>query len=165
MPPRHPPRSRAVRLNPAMPVPEFQLQQQTGESFGNEQLRDHWSLLLLDPRSGQDESALRKLVQVHNRLADDPVLQQRTLFIYAVKHAAEDLTGKIERLGGNFVLLSGEAPAVNAFFEQLGNPQTSEDNPTLYLVDPDANIQVLNTGDLDAAGIAHDLHSLFANQR
>jgi cytochrome oxidase Cu insertion factor (SCO1/SenC/PrrC family) len=154
-----------VLLSPAMPVPEFQLQQQAGEPFGNKQLQDHWSLLLLDPRSDQDASALQKLVQVHNRLAEDPLLQKHTVFIHAVKQSSEALIESIARLGSNFVLLSGEATAIDAFFEQLGNPQSAEDNPVLYLVDPDSNIQVLYTGDLDPAGIANDLHTLLANQR
>jgi hypothetical protein len=152
-------------LNPAMPLPAFQLHDLNGEPFGNEQLEEHWSLLLLDTQSGLNDTALRKLVQIHNRLADDPVLQQNTLFILAVKQSSEALVERLTGLGNNFVLLSGEAAQIDPLFEQLGNPADAGDNLPLYVVDPDTNIQALYTGDLDAAGIAQDIHSLIAHRR
>ena len=154
-----------VLVNPVMPMPNLHLQNQKGEAFGNDQLRDHWNLLLLDPSSDQNDTALRKLVQVHNRLADDPKLQQRTVFIYVVKQSREALIDKFASLGQNFVLLSGKPGAIDALFEQLGNPPDGVDNFVLYLVDPDVNIQALYIGELDATAIAQDFHSLLAHQR
>jgi cytochrome oxidase Cu insertion factor (SCO1/SenC/PrrC family) len=160
-----PTRISGVVLNPAMPVPAFQLHDQTGHPFGNAQLGEHWSLLLLAPHSNQDESALRSLIQIHNRLADDPVLQQQTLFIYAAQKPSETLAEMFTSLGKNFVLLGGEATKLDKLFEQLGNPPGEVDNLLLYLVDPDTNIQALYAGELDAAGISQDLHSLIAHRR
>ena len=160
-----PVRISGVLLNPAIPMPTFQLQDQAGQSFGNERLQGHWSLLLLDPQSDRDDHALRKLVQIHNRLADAPVLQQHTLFIYVVQHSKEAFVEKFTTLGRNFVLLGGEPPQIDDLFEQLGNPPGEVDNLLLYVVDPDANIQALYTGELDAAGIAQDIHSLIARRR
>jgi hypothetical protein len=154
-----------VLMNPAIPVPAFQLRDQAGEPFGNAQLAGHWSLMLLDPRADHNDYALRKLVQIHNRLADDPVLQQHTLFIYTVKQSSEPLVKQLTGLGKNFVLLSGESAHTDPLFEQLGNPPSEVDNLPLYVVDPDANIQALYIGELDAAGIAQDIHSLIAHRR
>ena len=154
-----------VLLNPTPPFPDFQLRQQAGKPFGKPQLEDHWNLLLLDSGSDQGDASLHKLVQVHNRLADDPTLQQHTLFIYVPKRYSDTLAEKIGRLGNNFILLSGEPAELEPLFDQLGNLQARGDNLVLYLVDPDANIQALYTGELDAAAIANDFHSLLAQQR
>jgi cytochrome oxidase Cu insertion factor (SCO1/SenC/PrrC family) len=154
-----------IRLSPAMPVPAFQLLQQAGEPFSNAQLRDHWSLLLLDPQPDQKTPALRKLVQIHNRMADDPVLQRQTLFVYAVKQDSDTMSENITRLGDNFVLLSGAAKPIDGLFEQLGYAASTEDNLVLYLIDPEANIQALYTSELNAGDIAQDFRVLVANQR
>jgi hypothetical protein len=160
-----PARISGMLLNPPMPVPAFQLRDQAGEPFGNAQLEEHWSLLVLDTLSGLNDSALRKLVQIHNRLADDPVLQKQTLFILAVKQSSETAVEKLTRLGDNFVLLSGEAAQTDPLFEQLGNPPGEGDNFPLYVVDPDSRIQALYMDELDAAGIAQDIHTLIAHRR
>jgi cytochrome oxidase Cu insertion factor (SCO1/SenC/PrrC family) len=154
-----------VLLNPAVPMPAFQFQDQAGQPFGNAQLQGHWSLLLLDPQSNPDDHALRRLIQIHNRLADEPVLQQHTLFIYAVHHSSESFIEKFASLGRNFVLLGGDPTEIDSLFEQLGNPPGEVDNLLLYVIDPDANIQALYTGELDAAGIAQDVHALIARRR
>jgi len=152
-------------LTPAVPLPAFQLQDQHGEIFGNAQLEGRWSLLLLGPASDPQDSALRRLVQIHNRLADDPILQRRTFFVYLVEHPGDRLSDRFSELGKNFILPSGEAAQFDDLFRQLGNSQSSEDNLALYVVDPDTNIQAVYTGDLDAAGIARDIHSLIARRR
>ncbi|MEN8177863.1 MAG: hypothetical protein ABFS39_04510 [Pseudomonadota bacterium] len=151
-----------VLLRPAMPVPEFELEDQHGNSFSKQQLEDHWSLILLDPNRSSDSPALVRLVQIHNRLAIQPAIQQKIRFVYVPRQPAT-LT-LAAGLGAGFFSLSGDAVDLHEAFSRFGVSDT-EDGFTLYLIDPDARIRVLFTGGQDTATIASDLITLISNHR
>ncbi|MEN8167873.1 MAG: hypothetical protein ABFR65_10410, partial [Pseudomonadota bacterium] len=110
------PQVSGVLLQPATPVAEFELEDQYGDPFGRGQLDDHWSLILLDPAGGVDTPGLRRLVQVHNRLAGDPRLQIKTRFIYLPRRNSDAIATAVSRLGGSFSTLRGEPVEIDALF-------------------------------------------------
>jgi cytochrome oxidase Cu insertion factor (SCO1/SenC/PrrC family) len=153
-----------VILQPAVEMPDLVLQDQSGERFSRAQLTDHWSLLLLDPTPGLASPGLRRLIQVHNRLADNQALQTKSRFVYLPMLVDEADIKALTRLGGNFVTLQGEPAAVNHLFEELGVSETQAIAP-IYLIDPTGKLRVLFTESLDAATIAADITTLITQYR
>ena len=149
-------------LRPAMPAPEFELKDQAGRHFSEKQLKDHWSLILLDPNQVTDSPALPRLVRIHNRLASDPTLQQQTHFIYLPQQTSEAADAVAAGLGTGFYALSGNLEDLRETFSRFG---VSEINHgfTLYLIDPESRMQALFTSSQDAANIAEDLKTLITH--
>jgi len=206
-----PARISGILLRHATPVPGFELKDQNGEPFSEQQLLGHWSLLVLDPKPGIDSAALRRLVQVHNRLAIDPDIQKQTRFVYLPSShpqienplpprgsAREEAIANGDQFqpsiptspfpqrgevsaqaqpeqelsrfnpgphlpGDGFVALHGELDGISDVFERFG-VETDSDGFTLYLIDPENNIQALFTGTQDAATIAGDFNTLITHQ-
>lgn len=157
-----PPRISGVLLRPAMPAPEFELKDQAGRPFSEKQLKNHWSLILLDPNQVTDSPALPRLVQIHNRLASDPYLQQQTHFVYLPQQTSEDADTVAAGLSASFYSLSGNLEDLSETFSRFG---VSEINGgfTLYFIDPETRIQALFTDGQDAATIAEDLKTLITH--
>ncbi len=159
-----PPQISGVLLRPPVPVPEFTLQDQHGNSFSETQLADQWSLILLDPHQVAEPPALLHLVQVHNRLAIEPALQQKIRFIYLPRQTNETINTLAAPMGTGFTTLSGDSEDLTETFSRFGVSDIT-DGFTLYLIDPDTSIQVLFTGSQDAATIAEDLITLITHHR
>ncbi|RLJ21759.1 hypothetical protein DJ031_02410 [bacterium endosymbiont of Escarpia laminata] len=150
-------------MRPPAPAPEFQLFDQSDESFSQEQLRGSWNLLVLDPQSGTASPAFYRMVQVYNRLAIESELQRQTHFIYVPRESSDDIKAGAGRLGPNFIALHGSGREVDETFLRFGVSEITN-NFTLYLIDPEARIHALFTDVQDAATIAADLKAIISNQ-
>ncbi|MET0090170.1 MAG: hypothetical protein ABW068_09170 [Candidatus Thiodiazotropha sp.] len=149
-----------IRIDPPTPVPPFDLTDQLGAPFSQNDLRDQWSLLLLDPEGSPIPSpALVHLMQIHNRLADRPQLQRSIHFIYLPRWKEAALSQEIDRLGSHLTGLSGDPEVVDEIFRQFG-VDTNGPSGLFFLVGPDQRMHALFTQDEDAATIAQDLTSL-----
>lgn len=181
-----PARISGILLRPATPVPSFTLKDQHDDLFSEQQLQGYWSLLVLDPNPGIDSAAFLRLVQVHNRLSIDPDRQKQIRFIY-LPSAHQEAMDAFPQSGGNiaaalpdqvlsrfnpdaplpgegFILLHAEPDGVSDVFQQFG-VETDSDGYTLYLIDPEKNIQALFTHTQDAATIAGDFNTLITHQQ
>jgi cytochrome oxidase Cu insertion factor (SCO1/SenC/PrrC family) len=147
-----------ILLRPAMPVPEFELRDQDDKPFTRERLSSHWSLLLLDPQASPSAPLL--LARIHNRMAATPELQKQLRFILI---PGQPISGPHAEPGDGFFTLSGSQAALDETFKRFGvnEPQGAY---TLYLIEPDAKLRALFTGDQDAATIAADLTNLMTAQ-
>ncbi len=157
------PRISGVYLQPAMPAPEFELADRTGDVFSQDQLPGQWNLILLEPNRSADSAGLQRLVQVHNRLAVVPTLQQRIRFIHIPLQPGETNGAESANLHSGFILLSGNPENLTQTFARFGMTDNADD-PTFFLIDPRARIRALFTSGQDAATIADDLMSLINSQ-
>ncbi|MET0066069.1 MAG: SCO family protein [Candidatus Thiodiazotropha sp.] len=156
----HAPPIQGIAIDPPAPVPVFQLWDQRGDPFTREDLLDTWSLLLLDPGDEPMPSpALIHLMQVHNRLAGQPQLQNAIHFIYLPRRDAAALGKQIDRLGSHLTGLSGEPESVDAAFREFG-VETDGSQALIFLIGPDQRLHALFTQSQDAATIAQDLTQL-----
>lgn len=160
----HPPQISGILLRPPMPVPEFVLQDQNNRPFSQAQLENHWSLCLLDPKQISDPPALLHLVQVYNRLAMDPTLQQQIHFVYLPRQTSEAIDVLAAHLGAGFYALTGDSEDLTETFTRFGVAEL-KDGFTFYLIDPEVRIQALFTNGQDAATIAEDLTTLITHHR
>ncbi|MEW8027343.1 MAG: hypothetical protein AB2792_02580 [Candidatus Thiodiazotropha sp.] len=156
------PRIDGVLINPPLPLPPIDLNNQQGEAFSLTDLQGRWSLLMLDPGPGTTSSiALTRLIQVHNRLAADPDLQQQIHYFYLPRIKTEEEAISFASLSDNFQALHGDARMVDNAFEAFGG-YANELEHTLYLIGPDTKLHALFTRDSNTATIAEDLINLFA---
>jgi hypothetical protein len=151
-----------VAIHPASPLPE--LSGSGIEALNPASLSDHWSLLMLDPHRGETRSpALVRLVQVHNRLAADPELQQRLDYLYLPRSLEPATQEIIDGLTGRLRALSGDQSQLTEIFHHFGvDPQG--DAAALYLIGPETRLHALFTPDQDIATIAEDLNTLMTRE-
>jgi cytochrome oxidase Cu insertion factor (SCO1/SenC/PrrC family) len=149
-----------VLLDPPLPLPPINLYNQAGESFSNADFLDHWSLLMLDPNPGTTSSpALTRLVQVHNRLASDPQLQQHIHYYYLAGNKTEEMEISFSAMSDNIHLLDGDRQQLAETFELLGGYNDHIEH-TLYLLGPSAKLHAIFTRNGNTATIAEDINNL-----
>jgi hypothetical protein len=151
-----------VAIHPPTPLPDLTDSDIT--SLKPDSLAGHWSLLMLDPQPGETRSpALVRLVQVHNRLASDPELQQRLDYLYLPRTLEPATQEAIDSLGYNLRALTGSGSQPDEIFHHFGvDPEG--DAAALYLIDPQTRLHALFTPDQDIATIAEDLTTLITRE-
>ncbi|MES9826845.1 MAG: hypothetical protein ABW201_01100 [Candidatus Thiodiazotropha sp.] len=155
-----PPQIDGVLINPPLPVPPVNLYNQQDEPFSLSNLQGHWSLLMLDPGPGTTSSvALTRLIQVHNRLATDPDLQQQIHYFYLPGNKIEEKAISFASLSDNFQALHGDKQKMDIAFTAFGGAG-NETEYTLYLIGPDATLRALFTRINNTATIAEDINNL-----
>ncbi|MEJ2456064.1 MAG: hypothetical protein P8103_18200 [Candidatus Thiodiazotropha sp.] len=153
-----PPTISGVAIHPPTPLPE--LPESADTLLKPEALSGHWSLLMLDPHAGETRSpALVRLLQVHNRLASEPDLQRKLVYLYLAPSLQGETQQAIERLGDNLHALTGDADQVAEIFRRFGVEPDSE-TAALYLIGPQVRLHALFTPDQDTATITVDLTTL-----
>lgn len=155
------PHIEGVLINPPHPAPPIDLYSQEGVPFSITDLQGHWSLLMLDPAApGTTASiALTRLIQVHNRLAAEPGLQQQIYYLYLSRDKFEDAAISFASLSDNFQALQGDTEMVNKVFKDFGI-YADEMGDTLYLIGPDTKMHALFTQVGNPATIADDINNL-----
>ncbi|MCU7932043.1 MAG: hypothetical protein KZQ90_14670 [Candidatus Thiodiazotropha sp. (ex Codakia rugifera)] len=152
-----PPQINGVLIHPPTPSPTLNLLNNNGEAFTAADLLGHWSLLMLDPqREVNPAPALVQLIQVHNRMATNPELQQRIHYLYLPRHETAAVTQSLSELGSNIYGLTGETQQLDETFHLFGSGDTGAEY-TLYLIGPEGLLHALFTQTVDAATIAEDL--------
>ena len=160
--PRPAPLITGVAIHPASPLPD--LSESEIVALKPESLSDHWSLLMLDPHRGETRSpALVRLVQVHNRLAANPDLQQRLDYLYLPRTLEPATQEVISSLTGKLRALSSEQHRVDEIFHHFG-VDPDGDAAALYLIGPETRLHALFTPDQDIATIAEDLTTLIIRE-
>ena len=151
-----------VAIYPASPLHD--LSGSGIDALEPQSLRDHWSLLMLDPHRGETRSpALVRLVQVHNRLAADPELQQQLDYLYLPRTLEPATQEVISSLTGKLRALSSEQHRLDEIFHHFG-VDPDGDAAALYLIGPQTRLHALFTPDQDIATIAVDLNTLITRE-
>jgi cytochrome oxidase Cu insertion factor (SCO1/SenC/PrrC family) len=154
------PRIEGVLINPPQPLPPIDLYSQTGEPFSLTDLQGHWSLLMLDPAPGTSaSSALTRLIQVHNRLAAEPDLQQQIHYLYLSRAKIEEQPISFVSISDNVQALHGDTQMIDKAFKAFGGYGNDKEY-SLILIGPNTKMHALFTRSSNAATIAEDLNNL-----
>jgi hypothetical protein len=156
-----------VLLRAPVSLPTLELSGPQG-MLTNADLEDHWSLIAFgSPGAASGHRAVARLIEIANRLADQPELHQdlRLLLI-----SADDLPGlarDFERLTPSLRVLSTPPTALSELQQALGADTTAhtEDGvepPPLFLIGPQQQLVALFPGSQPAASVAEDLKTLAA---
>jgi len=150
-----------VLMVPALPLPVFELEDAAGHLFTDKSVRGRWTLFAVgdfDPRSRQ--GAIRRMIEVRNRLAGDPDLQTLLQLVLAVPDGAQSRTDDVGPLSPAVQFLAGDAAAFAHLRSLLGAPPATEDAATalpFYLIGPKGRLLALFPGTQTPAAIASDL--------
>lgn len=172
--PRELPQRALSQLQEPLPIHSLQLLDQFGNTFTEQRLQGHWSLLFFGYRhSEQSTPALLTLAtQVVNRLADRRELQQNLQVIFVTLDPDRDKPEVLQPFVGHyhpdFLALTGPMDQIRHLARQLGVQFQRQDEPSredyridhstnIALIDPKGRTLGLFTGVVDAVTIASDL--------
>ena len=162
-----PPAIGGVLIRPPQPLPDFVLRDTAGEPVGRGALFEHWSLLAFGNLSGAaGHRGISRLVAVANRVAGEPDLRERLRLLLATADAAPSLARDFERLSPAIAVLTGARAEVAELAAALGADTDAaldgapDTPPTLFLLDPDAELVAIFPGAQPAAAVAEDLAAL-----
>jgi peroxiredoxin len=162
-----PPAVSGVSIRPPQPLPDFALNNGRGIAFGRADLVERWSLLGFAPvDSARGHRSIARMVEVYNRLADQPDLRRQLHLILVTEDSVPRLAADFERLSPAISVLSGEPAELDSLRTALGagpqpsGPDSAQDLPPLFLIDPDARLAVLFPSPQPAAAVAADVAAL-----
>ncbi len=151
-----PPAISGIWLRPPPILPDFRLQRATGGTFGQQDLRDHWTLLAFAPiESARGQLAANRLMAVAGHLGTQPRLQEQLQLLLLAAHQDPNTAWAFRRLSPKLHLLFGEGVALLA--EALGTSPEVPDQAGFYLIAPDGTGLVFFPPDRSPAAIAGDL--------
>lgn len=151
-----------ILVTPPLPLPAFTLEDQHLQPFTHDDLSDHWSLFAVAalPRA-EGHRAVARLIQVYNRLADQPDLQRDLALILIVSAGERRETQDFARLSPALKLLSGDTAELARMEEFFGyDPAAADNGGTLYLVDPQARLVALFAREQEANRVSRDIKTI-----
>jgi len=152
-----------IVIRPSLPLPDLVLTDSSGGPFGRADLIGYWSLLVFAASDdAQGRRGIARLVDVYNRLADQPDLQQRLRLLLVGTDAQPRLALDFERLSPAIAVLSAEPATLEALEAALGADPQAKNNglPPLFLIDSDARLAALFPASQLAAEVAADVAAL-----
>ena len=167
-------------LDPAKPLPQFELVDHQAQPFTNERLRDHWTFLFFGFTHCPDvcPTTLRMLSQVEESLADmEPQLRPRVTLISVdpKRDTPEQLAKYVSFFNPQFVGVTGSEEALNSFTRQIGVPvaitpsedgtYTVDHSAAIFLIDPSGAIRALFSPPHSPQTIADDYRRVVKSSR
>ncbi|MCG6863054.1 MAG: hypothetical protein LJE70_17535 [Chromatiaceae bacterium] len=156
-----------VLIRPAPALPGFELRDAADhQPFIAEHFVEHWTLLtFVDPSLAPGHLAVTRMIEVRNRLASAPGLQEKLLLVLASQRQDPHLARDFERLSPALKLLSGESGEIQRLREALGAPSqeatgTGTDGIPFYLIGPSGRLLAVFPSAQAPASIASDLVAL-----
>jgi hypothetical protein len=124
-----PPAIAGVSIRPAQPLPDFVLNGSSGAAFGRADLLEHWSLVGFAPiNSARGHRSIARLVEVYNRLADQPELRRQLRLILVTADSVPRLALDFERLSPAISVLNGE-PEQRDTLQSCAGRRAATDRP------------------------------------
>ncbi|MFP4062169.1 MAG: SCO family protein [Halochromatium sp.] len=151
-------------------LPELNLRGPRGP-ITNADLRGRWSLLAFgSPGSAAGHRGVARLIEIANRVADQPELHEDLRLLLISADDAPGLARDFEQLMPRLRVLSASRQALGELREALGAGHASASSPEesgatpppLFLVGPQARLVAVFTGAQPAASVAEDLKTLAA---
>jgi len=159
------PRIQGVLLRPPIDLPEFELYGPQGP-FSRDNLHGAWSLIAFgSPGSAVGHRGVARLIEIANRIADQPNLRKQLKLLLISADDAPVLARDFEQLTPSLRVLSAPEQPLAELKQALGAAQRApaEDTdlpPPLFLVDPKARLISLFSGGQSANSIAADLKAI-----
>lgn len=154
-----------VLLRPPVELPELDLQGTQGP-FSRDDLQQHWSLIAFgSPGSALGHRGVSRLIEIANRVADQPDLRKRLQLLLISADDAPILARDFEQLTPSLRVLSAPEQLLANLKEAVGAEQAqpaegADRPPPLFLIDLQARLVALFSGGQPAASIAADLKML-----
>lgn len=163
-----PPAIEGVLLRPPVALPGFRLLDSQGLPFTVDDLLEQWTLVAFgNLGSKPGHLAVNRMIDVYNRLADRPELQEMLQLALVAAQARDlGLARDFARLSPALRLLSGDETEIQRLGGALGaSPPggagtTESAAPAFYLIGPEGRLLALFPGSQPAAAIASDLTAI-----
>lgn len=150
-----------VLIQPPGAIPDFALKDAFGQRFERARLVDHWSLIALgDLAQANGQRAAQRLIDAFNRVADHRALGAELQLVLVSEPDRPALARDFGRLSPALHILSGSDDQVARLRAALGGK--GDDQPTLFLIGPEATLIALFPADDPGASVAEDLKTLHA---
>lgn len=172
-----PPAIEGVLVHPPPQLPGFELRDALGQPFTRDSFTGHWTLLTFGELSlAPGHQAIRRMIEVYNRVAEDLDLQGMVQLVLVEEHQDQALAQDFRRLTGALKLLSGDSSELKRLRASLGASPGAGESPVFaasnqapfYLIGPEGRLLALFPDAQPAASIASDLtkiaqhpHSLY----
>jgi len=158
-----------ILIRPARPLPDFILLDTAGQPFTAGRLAGHWTLLSFgNPSQAFGQSAITRMIEIFNRLANAPNLREQLLLVLVIlRPDGPTLALDFEHSSPVLTLLSGTTDELQRLRMALGMPlQAPSLTPDLaipcYLIDPSGRLLALFPDAQTPASIASDLVQVFS---
>ena len=162
-----PPAIAGVLVRPPLELGSFTLLDAFEKPFTVASFADHWTLLAFaDPSQAPGQRAITRMVEVHNRLAADPDLQEMLLLVLVARHQQDPtLSRDFRHLSPALEILSGDSTEIQRLRTTLGSSEQDsaknpEDEAPLYLIGPSQRLLALFPGAQEPASVASDLSAI-----
>lgn len=163
-----PPVIEGILIRPACPLPDLTLRDEAGRPFTAERFVGHWTLLSFgNPSHTPDQPAVMRMIEIHNRLANDPDLQEGLLLVLVIQPDDSSPASDFDHLPPVLTFLSGTTDALQRLRTALGMPVqattlTPDQGIPCYLIGPSGQLSALFPGTQTPASIASDLAAIAA---
>ncbi|MDG2156274.1 MAG: SCO family protein [Gammaproteobacteria bacterium] len=136
----------------AKPLPEFMLMDQDGDSFGNQQLQGHWTLLFMGfsscshfcPPTMYKLGLLRDELDAELLAYDDASIEVLFVSVDPGRDSLLVLNEYITAYGAGFTAITGEQQQLDTLVEGLDATYSVNADPDDYRVDHSPTVYLLN---------------------
>ncbi|MBK5930798.1 hypothetical protein CCR82_09760 [Halochromatium salexigens] len=161
-----------VLMRAPVALPAFETLRGPQGTITHADLRGHWSLIAFgSPGSAAGHRGVARLIEIANRVADQPEVRQHLQLLLISADDAPRLARDFERLTPNLSVLSTSQDEFERLQQALGaggdgdadtdaDAADHEQPPPLFLIGPQARLVALFPGSQPAAQIAADLARL-----
>ncbi len=154
-----PPVIDGVLVRPPVNVPGFALVDSQGRPFDQDTLAEGWTLLTFgDLSAASGQLAVQRLMDVYQRVDDEPDLQRALRLALVTTSDAPNLARDFARLSPALRILSGEPGEIERLVAALGGLGDGE--APLFVFAPGGHLIALLTQTEDRARLAEDLIAL-----
>jgi cytochrome oxidase Cu insertion factor (SCO1/SenC/PrrC family) len=150
-----------------MELPGFELHDTQNQPFTADDFQARWTLLTFgDPSRAPGHLAVTRMIEVYNRLANDPDLQAVLQLALVAELQDLALARDFGRLSPALKLLSGESGEIQRLRASLGAGPTDDagtevaQNTPFHLIGPAGRLLALFLGAQPPASIASDLSAI-----
>ncbi len=149
---------KATYIDPARPLPDFRLTDQSGAEFAPSRLKGRWSLLFFGFTHCPDvcPTTLGMLAQVEKQLADLPEAARPQVVLVSVdpkRDTPEQLAPYVKFFSPSFTGVTGSQHDIDQFTRALGVPvattptangdYTVDHSAAIFLIDPNGAMRAL----------------------
>lgn len=154
-----PPVIDGVLVRPPVSVPGFTLGDSQGRPFDEKTLADGWTLLTFgDLAAASGQLAVQRLMDVYQRVDDEPDLQRGLRLVLVTTSDAPNLARDFARLSPALRILTGEPGEVERLVAALGG--LGDGAAPLFVFAPGGYLIALLTQTEDRARLGEDLIAL-----
>lgn len=150
-----------TRISPPSALPHFRLRDARGNVFNQNSLAQGWSLLALaDLTKASGQESVRRLIEIHNRVADQAELRKTLRLVLLNISASPDPTHALANLSPALDLVSGDAAEIARLRGVLATP--GDPASAIFVVGPGSHLVARFPASESGTSMAEDLKAIVA---